>query len=152
MRKVPDSCGAMLLIPSRPSVSRFYMKAGLMVGTDSNHVVDVVLSSDGNDPDEDLTPSNIIHYVDPPDQRQMLRRNFTFALTDAALPIPAIQIGLHATCQAYAFTQGLWLPNRCYCKVCVSPRFTRKRACLMSDSRHAATLFLDWDIGSTRRS
>ena len=118
-------------------------EAGLMVGTDSNHVVDVVLSSDGNDPDEDLTPSNIIHYVDPPD-RSNAAQELTFALTDS-LADTSIQIGLHATCQAYAFTQGL-AANAVIAKYI----FTAQpgSALAMSDSA-AATLFLDWDIGST---
>lgn len=127
---------------SIPPIARTLLyEGGLMVGTDTNHVVDVVLGADGETADEDLTPSGLIHYVQPPDHVNAAQE-LGFSLTDS-LADSSIQIGLHATCQAYAFTQGLAV-NAVVAKYVF--RGLPGSLFAMSDSA-AATLFLDWDIG-----
>ncbi len=118
-------------------------EGGLMVGTDSNRVVDVVLGEDGEDADEDLTPDQIAHYVQPPDHPNAAQE-LAFALTDS-LADSSIMVGLHATCQAYAFTQGL-AANALVAKYVFHG--TPGNTLSMSDSA-AAALFLDWDIGTS---
>jgi subtilisin family serine protease len=132
-RNAPDSIS--------PFERTLLYEGGLMVGTDTNHVVDVVLGADGETADEDLKPSGLIHYVQPPDHVNAAQE-LAFALTDS-LADSSIQIGLHATCQAYAFTQGL-AANAVVAKYMF--RGTPGSLFAMSDSA-AATLFLDWDIG-----
>ncbi len=116
-------------------------EGGLMVGTDTAHVVDVVLGADGVTADLDLTPSELIHYVEPPDHPNAAQE-IAFTLSDS-LADTAVQVGLHATCNSYAFTQDL-AANALVAKYIF--RGTPGGPLAASDSA-AAALFLDWDIG-----
>ncbi len=124
-----------------PFGKQLIYEAGLMVGTDSNHVVDVVQGDDGNSPDFDLTSNEIIHYVDPPDHSNAAQE-LTYSLTDS-LADPSIQIGLHATCKAYAFTQGL-AANAVIVKYTFSGE---PGSAFAATDNAAAAFFLDWDVG-----
>ncbi|HEY3873854.1 MAG TPA: S8 family serine peptidase [Candidatus Kapabacteria bacterium] len=115
-------------------------EGGLMVGTDPNHVVDVVVGAGGT-PDEDLEPQALIHYVTPPDRRNAAQE-LSFSLTDG-LADPSIAIGLNATCRAYAYTQGL-AANAVVAQYILHG--TPGGLLSMTDSASAA-LYFDWDIG-----
>jgi hypothetical protein len=129
----------------RPYSRSVLYQGGLMAGTDSNHVVDVVEDANGDLPDEDFTPEESVHYVTPPDHInavQELACTFTDSLADSA-----IQIGLRTRCQAYAFTEGLAANAIVVRYVFRHPNITGGGT-IASDST-AAALFLDWDIGSS---
>ncbi len=115
--------------------------AGLMVGTDSIHVVDVVFNPGGN-ADADLTPQRNIHYAEPPD-RINAAQELAFSMTDS-LADSSVMVGLNASCQAYEFTQGL-AANAIVAKYVFR---ARPGGLLAASDSAAAALFFDWDISS----
>ncbi len=131
-RNAPDSIA--------PFSQSLLYEGGLMVGTDTGHVVDVVLSEDGVTADEDLTPTQLTHYVEPPDHANAAQE-LAFALTDDLAD--SDKIGLRATCQAYAFTQGL-AANAIVARYVF---LSEPGSALSLTDTAAAALFLDWDIG-----
>ncbi len=132
--------------PSTPPYGRSLLyQGGLMAGTDSNHVVDIIENSDASGADMDFTPDEIVHYVTPPDNpnaAQELACSYSDSLAD-----PSIQIGIRTRCQAYAFTGDGLASNA----IVVNYVFRHLNSSggffpPASDST-AAGLYLDWDIG-----
>ena len=118
-------------------------EGGLMVGIDSQHVVDVVVGADGQTADEDLVPTVLTHYVLPPD-RPNAAQEIQFALSDS-IADSTHRIDLDAECQAYAFTQGL-AANALVARYVIRGR---TQGLLAGSDNAAAALFFDWDIGTS---
>ncbi len=117
-------------------------QGGLMVGADSNRVVDVVEGSDPNFPNTDLTPEVPVHYVSPTDHIntvQELSASYTDSLAD-----PFKEVGVQAQCNAYAFSEGL-AANAIVANY-IFRHGTWQDVPDASDST-AAGLYLDWDVG-----
>jgi serine protease len=122
------------------SVSVLY-QGGIMIGNDSEHVVDVVANADYSE-DDDLQPTGIIQNITLPDHAnaiQELACQYSDSLAD-----PAIQIGVKVDQQAYAFDSGL-------AANAVVVRYVLRKIPPNSDwqpsDSTAAVLYMDWDVG-----
>ena len=117
-------------------------QGGIMIGTDQQHLVDVLQNESSYGADEDLQATKIIHNIIPPDHAnavQELACQYSDSLAD-----PSIQVGVKVDQQAYAFNQGL------SANAVVMRYVLRKNPTVSgwqpTDST-AAGLFMDWDIG-----
>ncbi len=118
-------------------------QGGLMAGTDPDHVVDVIEGTDAQGyPDMDFTPSEIVHYVVPPDRLHAVQE-LACSYTDEQAD-PNRQIGLNTQCHAYAFQDGL-AANAVVFQY-IFRHDSASNFAVASDST-AAALYADWDIG-----
>ncbi|MFI5201855.1 MAG: T9SS type A sorting domain-containing protein, partial [Candidatus Kapaibacterium sp.] len=132
--------------PSTPPYGRSLLyQGGLMAGTDSDHVVDVIESYDAGYADMDFTPDETVHYVSPPDNpnaAQELASSYSDSLAD-----PSIQIGIRTHCQAYAFTGGGLASNAIVVNYVFRHLNSSDGFIPPASDSTAAGLYLDWDIG-----
>ena len=123
------------------SVSVLFL-GGIMIGTDSQHLVDVVSNETNYGEDDDLQPTKIIRDIIPPDHANALQElacQYSDSLAD-----PSIQVGVKVDQQAYAFDSGL-------AANAVVVRYVLRKNPVISgwqptDST-AAVLYMDWDVG-----
>jgi serine protease len=123
-----------------PLAQSVLFNGGIMIGTDPQHLVDVVINQSDNNANHDLGATETIHVVTPErGAAQELVCSYSDSVADSAT-----RVGIGVTQRAYAFTQGL-AANAVVVQYILrnQPGLT---GWLPSDST-AAALFMDWDIG-----
>ena len=130
-----------------PSIQAFgkalLFQGGLMVGIDTDHVVDVVQGQSPNGgPDVDFDPNVLAHYVSPTDNTNAVQE-IACAYSDTIASLN-LQVGVNVTQRAYEFTTGL--AANAVVMDYVFHKAPTGASPPASDST-AAALFLDWDIG-----
>ncbi len=123
-----------------PLARRVLFNGGIMIGTDAQHLVDVVINQTDNSANQDLAGSETIHSVTPDHgAAQELVCSYSDSLADSAT-----RVGIHVTQRAYAYTQGL------AANAAIVQYVFRKQTGITdwppSDST-AAAVYMDWDIG-----
>ncbi|MDP4232924.1 MAG: S8 family peptidase [Bacteroidota bacterium] len=123
-----------------PLARSVLFNGGLMIGTDPQHLVDVVINQSDQDANHDFAATETIHSVTPDRGAiQELVCSYSDSLADSVT-----RVGVNVTQRAYAFSQGV------AANAAIVQYVLRKQSGLTdwpaSDST-AAALYLDWDIG-----
>jgi serine protease len=121
-------------------------QGGIMIGSDPQHLVDILQNESDYTANEDLQPTKMIQYVQPPDHPNALQElacEYSDSLAD-----PAIQLGIKVDQQAYEFGtyNGSERPRNAIVVRYVLRKNPTVSGWQPTDST-AAALFMDWDIG-----
>lgn len=119
-----------------PLARNVLFNGGLMIGSDSQHVVDVVLAN-SNSADRDFSPTQTIANATPDHgAAQELVCKYSDAIADAFN-----RVGVTVTQRAYAFTQGLTA------NAAVVQYILRHAPDATTNDPLAAAVYMDWDVG-----